>query len=476
MRLKPTISVLLCLSYLNLNACSIHPEYVTPSLPLAEKWETQLPHSGDKKQLGNWWAQFKDLTLDSLIKASQIDNPTLEKAIASIQLARANVKSANGSALPSIEGNASDTKSQSGNPGGSGNVEIKRATLDASWEPDLFGRIKMSKNAVNARLESNQFAWHQARISLAAEVATSYVNYRACSLKVNALRTALASKEETASITKTLANAGFSAPADALLSSASAKSTESEVVGQQALCDLEVKALVALTNLSEETVLNLLGKTTDLPVPATINVESMPAQLLVQRPDLIADERSLAAASADIGIAKADLYPSITLSGSIGYQQTIFNGFSFNTNTWSFGPSINLPIFDGGRSKAQVKVAEANFLTALSNYKQHVRDAVKEVEVALVNLNSASKRTELEATSFQQFTEYFQAAQINWRAGGLDLLDLEDARRQMINSQTSLITQQQNRILYWIALYKAFGGDWQSTQINETQLQKKVLE
>jgi multidrug efflux system outer membrane protein len=471
MRLKPTIFVLLSLFYLSLNACSIHPDYVKPKLQLPEKWETPIPHAGDVNRLNNWWAQLNDPTLDTLLKASQTDNPTLEKAIASIQLARANVQTARGGGFPSLNGNASDIKSKSANPGGSGNVEIQQVRTDASWEPDLFGRVKSAKEAAKARLESNQLTWHQARISLAAEVASSYINYRACVLKVDALQTALGSKQETAKITQTLSDAGFSAPADALLSSASAKSTESELVNQQAQCDLEIKALVSLSNLSDETIRTLLSETTGLPIPTVINVTTVPANLLVQRPDLVADERNLAAASADIGIAKADLYPSISLNGSIGYQKTVFNDFIFQTNTWSFGPSINLPIFDGGQRKAQVKVAEANFLTALANYKQHVRDAVKEVEVALVNLNSASKRTELEATSFQQFTDYFQAAQFNWRAGGLDLLALEDARRQMINAQTSLITQQQNRVLYWIALYKAFGGDWQSNQINKTKVQ-----
>ena len=302
-------------------------------------------------------------------------------------------------------------------------------------------------------------------MSLAAEVATNYVDYRACQLSVTAYQQAMTSKNETSRLTKILADAGFSAPADAALAEASLLSTESSLINQQAQCDNTVKALVALINITEpalrEILLTSAAKT--LPQPAEFNVESVPANLITQRPDLIADERNLAAASADTGVATANRYPSLSLIGSIGRSKISGSSFSSNGNTWSFGPSLTLPIFDGGQLKSQVTIAEANYAIALATYQQDVRSAVKEVEQTLVNLDSAVRRESAEKISAAQYRNYYQATEINWRAGGISLITLEDARRQLITAELSHITQQKDRVQYWIALYKALGGGWQAT-------------
>ncbi len=335
--------------------------------------------------------------------------------------------------------------------------------LDASWEIDLFGGIKFAKQAAEARVEAKKSNWHAARVSLAAEVATHYVDYRACQLSVAAYQQALASKNETSRLTNILANAGFSAPADAALAEASLRATESSLINQQAQCDNTVKALVALTNLGESSLRGLLAISTNamLPQPAEFNMDSVPASLITQRPDLVADERNLAAASADTGVATANRYPSVSLIGSIGRSKTSGSGFSSSSNTWSFGPSISLPIFDGGQRKAEVSIAEANYAVALVTYQQDVRNAVKEVEQTLVSLDGAARRETTEKISTEQYRNYYKAAEINWRAGGISLITLEDARRQLINAELSHITQQHDRVQYWITLYKALGGGWQ---------------
>lgn len=472
MILKYALSLALLAS---VTACVIHPPYQEPDIGLAEKWHSPLPHQGDVNALTQWWSQFNDPVLDLLLLAAQQDNPTLEIAVANIQIARANLQGANGQRWPSLAANGSAAQRKSGNAGGSGNIETESVSLDAQWEPDLFGGIQFSRNSADASAQAQQFNWHQARISLAAEVAASYVRYRACELAVRTLQEATNSQQETARITKVSADVGFTAPADARLALASAKTSESRLIGQQAQCALEIKSLVTLTNLPEEKLQTTLAQTTKIPQPSLFLVNQLPAALLKQRPDLLAAERRLAAASADIGVAKAQLYPSITLNGSIGYQRTVFNGNAFKTETWSFGPSINLPIFDGGQLKSQVNVAQANFNLQLQQYKDAVRNAVQEVEQALVNLDAAKRQVAIEQAAVEAYQDNFNAAQINWRAGGLDLLALEDARRQMINAQTSLITQQQNHVLYWIALYKAFGGDWQIAQAKQNEiLEKKV--
>ncbi|MEO6118455.1 MAG: efflux transporter outer membrane subunit, partial [Methylotenera sp.] len=341
-------------------------------------------------------------------------------------------------------------------------------TFDASWEIDLFGGIKFAKQAAEARVEATQSDWHTARVSLAAEVATNYVDYRACQLSVAAYQQAMTSKSETSRLTKILADAGFSAPADASLAEASLRATESSLINQQAQCNNTVKALVALTNINEPKVREILfpKEIVALPQPAEFNVDSVPANLITQRPDLIADERNLAAASADTGVATANRFPKLSLLGSIGHSKISSSTFSSSGNTWSFGPSISLPIFDGSQRKADVTIAEANYAIALATYQQDVRDAVKEVEQTLVNLDSAVRRESTEKISTEQYRRYYKAAEINWRAGGISLITLEDARRQLITAELSHITQQKDRVQYWIALYKALGGGWQYSAAN----------
>ena len=462
------------ISAMLVTGCSVFPQYVKPEIKTPETWQAKLPHDGKLAELQNWWSQFNDPVLNQLIDAAQADSPTLDIALANIKTARANITTAQAQGLPSLTGNASATRSKSTSgvsTGSGGIVNSISGSLDATWEIDLFGGIGFSKQAAQARLEAQQTSWHDARVSLAAEVATNYVSYRACQMNVTSYQKALDSKKETARLTNVLAQAGFTPPADAALSEASLRASESTLISQQAQCDVTAKSLVALTNLAEPALRDLLNASAVLPQPTEFSIASLPASLLLQRPDLVVDERSLAAASADIGVATANRYPTISLLGSIGRTNVSSGGSSSSGNTWSFGPSISLPIFDAGQRKAEVTKAEASYEIALATYQQDVRNAVKEVEQSLINLESANQRENAERISKEQYAKYYQAAEINWRAGGLSLLSLEDARRQMIDAEISYINQQQNQVQYWIALYKALGGGWQA---ENSKLQDKT--
>lgn len=462
--------IIIFVSALLLAGCAIHPNYREPTLKVPTQWYTTIAAEEERQRLQNWWSQFDDATLDALQSAAQANNPNIAIAVANIEAARANLASIAGRIYPRLDGNAQSSERQSGNAGGSGRIESQSASLDASWELNLFGAVTFAKRSAVAQIESKKLDWHQARISLAAEVATQYVQYRACELSLDILKQAQQSQSETARVTKIAADAGFRAPADAALASANANTSQSNVIAQQANCDLLVKALVTLSQLSEPALRELLTRNTGIPQTKGFAVDQLPANLIKQRPDILAKERALAATSAEIGVAKAALYPSITLNGSIGYQRTVFNNFSFNTQTWSFGPSLNLPLFDGGQRRAQVKLNIANFNLAMADFKQTVNNAIQEVEQNLVQLDAANQRVALEAKAVAALKQFFKASEINWQAGGLDLLALEDARRQYINAENNLITQQRDRVLFWIALFKAFGGDWQA---HESQQQDK---
>jgi len=456
--------------------CSAFPEYVRPAIKTPEHWQAKRADDGRSNELFDWWRQFDDPILTRLLQTAEKDNPTLGQALASIASARASLAGAEAGGLPSLTGKTAYSRSKGGSASGStsqtatgtsasfgsGITQILSGSLDANWELDLFGKFEFSRQAEQARLAADELTWHNAKVSLAAEVASDYVGYRACELSATAYQNAIASKQETSRLTTVLARAGLSAPADAVLAEASLYASESSLIAQRVECDKMVKSLVALTDLAEPELCALLAGGRGIPTPAQFQVDSVPADLLTQRPDLAADERKLAAAGADIGSAVAKRYPSVSLTGSIGKRKTETTGLTLSSNTWSIGPTITLPIFDGGELRSKVDSAEAGYAGALATYQSDIRAAIKEVEQALVNLRGAEQREIAEGRSAEQYRQYFQAAEINWRSGGLSLLSLEDARGQMINQEISHITQQQSRVQYWIALYKALGGGWRA--------------
>jgi multidrug efflux system outer membrane protein len=203
-----------------------------------------------------------------------------------------------------------------------------------------------------------------------------------------------------------------------------------------------------------------LAARSGLPRPAAIAVDTLPARLLAQRPDIAAAERALQATNAEIGYAEAQRYPSISLSGSAGRVQLSTGGSA--VTGWSLLPAISLPLFDGGVRRAEVKAAEAAHAEAYAAYRQAVRDALKETERALVRLDAAARRETGAAAAARDYERYVSASDDRFKLGSGSLFELEDARRSYLGVQLTLLTVQQDRVLAWIALYKAVGGGWQA--------------
>jgi NodT family efflux transporter outer membrane factor (OMF) lipoprotein len=445
-----------------LAGCAVGPNYARPDMRVPTAWQAPVPHGGKIEKMDDWWGQFKDPVLTELQQAAQNDSPTLDKAVAAISSARASVTTSRASGIPSLSASAKATRSGNiGTP--SLAATTTRSGLDASWELDLFGGVRRSVESATATVEARQADWHNARVSLAAEVATNYVDYRACYLKLAAYEKQAHSYQETQRLTRVSVAAGFSAPVDLALVEAGAASASSSATAQQATCDLGIKALVAVTGLEEMRVRELLGNDiTPLPTPTEVRIESIPAALISQRPDIVSSERQLAAAMAKIGVAEAGRWPSLSLSGSIA----VSHAAGVATTPWSLAPVLSLPLFNAGSSAAKVDSARADYDSALATYKSSIRTAVKEVEQALVNLDSAARREGDARTSATQYRSYFRASEINWQSGRISLLDLETARRTAISAEVSLIDLNQTRVDQWITLYKALGGSWQSATEN----------
>lgn len=439
---------------------TVGPDDVKPQVALPEAWQAPRPHGGQLSQMADWWAQFKDPVLAELQRAAQADSPSLAKAAAAIQSARATVTVNRSAGLPSVSANASSTRSAD-QTGVSGTSTVNSAGLDASWEIDLFGSVRRNVESGQASLQAKQADWHDARISLAAEVAGDYLDYRACRLKQAAYQDQALSYRQTLKLTHVSVQSGLGAPSDLMLAQAGAASASANARAQQASCDLLIKTLVAATGLAEPQVRSLLGEGAGaLPSPADFSLDALPASVIAQRPDVISAERQVASTLAKIGVAEANRWPTFTITGSIAAASTA----GVASTPWSLVPAISLPIFQGGALRAKVNSARADYDSALASYKSTVRNAVLEVEQALVNLDSAADRERDAQTSAEQYRHYVAASETSWRAGLGSLQDLETARRSYLSAELTRIELQQSRVTQWITLYKAIGGGWQSAQ------------
>jgi len=220
--------------------------------------------------------------------------------------------------------------------------------------------------------------------------------------------------------------------------------------------------LTRLTGIARPVLMTILAEKPTgldrLPVPKYVSI-AIPSQALMQRPDIRAAERNLAAASADIGLAEADRFPRLALNGSLGYSVSGTSGSgSLSFGSWSFGPSLSLPIFDGGRRAAVVEIARARYEEALASYKSRARNAIQEVEDGLTRYAVAHERTENARVAATQYQRYFDAVDERYRQGANSLLELEDARRAMLSARQTLLGVQQQRLQAWIALHRATGG------------------
>ena len=425
------------------------------------QWYAPRPHDGRLADLTQWWQQFNDPLLVDLVAAAQTASPTVASAGARIAQARATRVSARAALLPTLDATLSATRSnaQPGVP----LATIVQSGTQASWEIDLFGGNAAALDAAGARLQGSVAGWHDARVAVAAETATSYVNLRTCERQLGVTRDDARSRAETARLTQLSAHAGFTAPAVAAQARASAAEGAARSTQQQAACDIEIKGLVALTGLAEPVLRERLRAPWVEPAGfALIAVPSLPAQLLAQRPDVFQAEREVAAASADVGTARAQRYPRLTLSGQLNAGIIHAGGSTIQARTWSIGPvALSLPLFDAGRRAADEDAAAARYEEAVALYTARVRQAVREVEQALVQLESARDRSGDALTAVEGYRASFVATEARYRSGLASLIELEDQRRVMLAAQTALVALQQERLAAWITLYRALGGGWQ---------------
>lgn len=439
-----------------------------PLARLAGSWQAPLPHGGSTNELNQWWTRFNDPLLPTLQAAAQQASPTLASARARIERARAAQVAAGAAGMPRLDavGSVIAGRSTPVQP----TASALSIGLQAGWELDLFGAVAAGRDAARARLEGAQAGWHEARVSVAAEVANSYTALRACQAQLAQSQADSVSRAETARLTDSSARAGFTAPADAALARAGAAQSRGLVLAQQAQCDTLVKSLVEFTDLAEsELRQRLAANTAQLPQPAPVAVAGLPASLLSQRPDLADAAQAVVAAAGDQRQSQARERPQVSLSGALAGASVRSAGASTSGTTWSIGPLVvSLPIFDGGARAASTAAARASYDEAVALYAAQVRRAVREVETALVALDATAAREVDAQAAARDFEAALRGTQARQQGGLASLLDLEAARRNAVQAQSALIELQRERVAAWIALYRALGGGWNAADLVTT--------
>jgi outer membrane protein, multidrug efflux system len=465
------------------------PENIVSETKVAPQWQAPLPHEGKLENLKQFWQQFDDALLIELIDSAQQVSLNIAAAKTRIAQARSARVSQLATTRPTLDGTFSTSRSvqqpdldfsggsSSAGAGvggvssgsfGSGASNSTQIGLQSAWELDIFGANKILVSSAEKTENAAQANWHEARVAVAAELATSYFNQRYCNATLAILAKDLSSRQESARLTAISVKAGFTPPAAQYLADASASDAKQQLNAQQAQCDLNIKELVVLTNMDEPSLREKLAKQTfsqeSLVAKNLFNINELPAKVIAQRPDIYNAEAELIAAAASVQSNKAAQLPRISLNGSIGWMWLSGVGYSGNGNVWSLGPlAITLPIFDSGKRKAEIGSAEASYEESAINYRNKVRVAVKEVESALVTLHSSAQRQSDLQQALTGYQASFKATESKVRAGFANLIELETSRRDALQTETNLLNLETNRTNAWISLYRAAGGDWQNT-------------
>ncbi len=434
---------------------------------VAAAWHAPLPRTEAMAATADtgWWSRLGDPLLPELIAAARDASPTLSAAASRIERARATRVAASAAMQPRLDAQASTSRSRS-EPGGPA-LASTSVGLQAAWELDLFGGRGAARDAAAARVLAAQAGWHAARIALAAETAQAYLALRACEAQLGQSRLDAESREQTARLSDLSARAGTLTPAAAALARASAAQGRAQATQQQAACESQVKALVSLTALDEPGLRRRLAAATAVqPVVPGLAMSALPAELLGRRPDLIAAAQQVQAAAADRRATAALRLPTVSFSGSIGGLRLGGDVERVQGSVWSLGPlSVSLPLLDGGRLAAEESAARAAYDDAVVQLQAGVRDAVREVEQALVALDSTAAREADARAAIEGFEASLRAADARFRGGLANLFELEDARRSAVAARGALIELQRERAAAWVSLYRALGGGFDAADL-----------
>lgn len=441
-------ALLAALAMGTLGGCAVGPEFSAAApekLPVA--WQGSLPAEGSALQIDTWWVSFNDPRLTELLAAARGSSPSVEAALARVRQARAQSATADAGVWPSV--------SLEGQPysrtdaGGKSSIGI---TLNGNI--GLFGYQTRVQEAALARVRSATHAWQGAHATLAADVADAYFARKQCLRDHNILLQDVTSKEKTLKLTGLKLDAGVIAPSGMARATATVLTAKGQVAANEAACARARNQLMLLTGLDAETLAAKITPWATDEAAYRAAVSTVPAELLTRRADVQAARESAAAASAEIGSARAASLPQLSISGAI----TAITGGA--PAAWSLATRLVAPLFDGGRRAAAETVAEERYAESMAVYRNTLRQAVRDVEDALARVASASSRASSAAQVTAEYGRYLNAAETRYAHGAASLLELEDARQLHLAAELTLNSLRTETRQAHIALFRALGGGW----------------
>lgn len=476
--------------------CTVGPNYVPPSPTLPDhfsesesaKLATTQPTTmastqsattqAVSGQVEKWWQNFQDPQLDSLIERAVKSNLDLQAAESRIRQSRAQYGVILAGEFPTVGTNAGFTRNRSSTALGSRSfsslgsagrpTNLYQAGFDASWEIDVFGGGRRGVEAARDDIEASVENRHSVLLTLISEVARDYINYRGFAKQIAIAVENLKAQRETLEVTRRQFEAGLKTATELDVARAQAlvATTESQIPTLESNLRQTAHALAVLLGKEPNALVRELGDTK--PIPSAVIPEvpiGLPSDLLRRRPDVRRSERLLAAATARIGVATADLFPKFSLTGSLGLESTQFKSIAnYGSRFWSIGPSVSWPIFDAGRIRANIRVQDALQEQAVIAYEATVLNSLADVEDTLIAYGREQVRRRSLTDAVEANRRAVTLATQRYTAGLTDFLSVLDAERSLYAAQDQLVQSDRFVSEDLVALYKALGGGWESLE------------
>jgi outer membrane protein, multidrug efflux system len=462
-----------------LAACTaVGPDYAPPATQMPDFWHQELTRglaTGDA-DLQTWWTTLDDPTLNGLVDRAAQGNLDVRQALARVQAARALIGVASGEQLPSIDasgvveyGRISEGISPN-LAGRSRNDTLFSTGLDATWEIDFWGRIARSVESADADFQASVEDYRDALVVLYAEVASTYVDVRTLQQRIRSALGNVQTQQQTLRLVQERRRAGLASDLEVAQARLNLSRTESAVPPLREALGRSVHQLGVLLGEPPSALYAMLGEVEPIPdVPADV-VVGLPHELLRQRPDVRGAERQLAAQTARIGVATADLYPRFSLFGFFAFEAfdagMWFNGGSL---AYGLGPSVRWNLFDGGRVRSRIDVEDALAQQQLAAYEQAVLNALREVEDAMVGFAQEQQRRDALARSVDAARTATRLVSELYITGLTDFQNVQDTERNRFEQEDQFAESEGRVVQNLIALYKALGGGWDTEGIRTSE-------
>ncbi len=429
-------------------------------------WKTAEPADADGR--GEWWKLFADPALDALIAQALASNQDLRAAAARVEQARAAAGFAGSSYWPQIAANGFVARERSSST--TENVlpdslsTTYRTPLTVSWEIDLFGRVRQLTASARAEAEATTATFESVRLALTSDVAATFFTLRALDRELALVRGNVGLRQRARELAAARLTLGVSAELDVARADTEHAATEAEAaaLGNRRAAVQHALAVLLGASAPDFVFAALVSEASSPPSIPT----GLPAALLERRPDIAAAERALVAAQARIGVAKAAFFPAISLTGSAGFVSAEVDGlFKADSRIWSIGPSLYLPIFQGGRNRANLARSRAAHDEAVAIYRQRVLLAFREVQDALTASRLLAEQSAAQARALASARRAAALAQTRYEAGFVSFLEVIDAQRTALTTERGSAQLAALRLNTSVALIKALGGGWHRSEL-----------